>query len=71
MSFGQPISVARSEVEKYKTGGIQKREAVTNLIRAGREALMTVTVNSPDYETLKVRFIVKWNDVLFENVSSI
>ncbi|CAM0141891.1 Glycerol-3-phosphate/dihydroxyacetone phosphate acyltransferase [Umbelopsis sp. WA50703] len=54
VSFGQPILIARAEVEKYKAGGVQKREAVTNLIRAGRQALMTVTVNSPDYETLKV-----------------
>jgi hypothetical protein len=71
VSFGQPILIARAEVEKYKAGGVQKREAVTNLIRAGRQALMTVTVNSPDYETLKVRFNIKMNSNFCRNVNGI
>ncbi|CAO3679169.1 unnamed protein product [Umbelopsis ramanniana] len=54
ISYGVPITIPRSEVEKYKAGGIQKHEAISNLIKVGQEALRTVTVNSPDYETLRV-----------------
>ncbi|KAH8548115.1 hypothetical protein BGW37DRAFT_431484 [Umbelopsis sp. PMI_123] len=54
ISYGTPITIPQSEVEKYKAGGAQKYEAVSNLIKVGQEALRTVTVNSPDYETLRV-----------------
>ncbi|KAI9284072.1 hypothetical protein BC943DRAFT_361418 [Umbelopsis sp. AD052] len=54
ISYGVPITIPRTEVEKYKSGGIQKHEAISNLIKVGQEALRTVTVNSPDYETLRV-----------------
>jgi glycerol-3-phosphate O-acyltransferase / dihydroxyacetone phosphate acyltransferase len=56
ISYGVPITIPRSEVEKYKAGGVQKHEAISNLIKVGQEALRTVTVNSPDYETLRVKW---------------
>lgn len=62
ISYGAPIPISRSEVEKFKVGGIQKREAIANLIKAGQEGLKTVTVNSPDYETLRVSYkmLIYW-----------
>lgn len=54
VSFGQPISVDRNDVEKYKLGGKDKREAVTKLLDQSDEAFKSVTVNAPDYDTLMV-----------------
>lgn len=54
MSFGQPISIDKSLVEKYKVGGKDKREAVTQLLDQSDEAFKRVTVNTPDFDTLMV-----------------
>lgn len=54
VSFGQPISLDKNDVEKYKLGGKDKREAVTKLLDQSDEAFKTVTVNAPDYDTLMV-----------------
>jgi hypothetical protein len=54
VSFGQPISIDKADVEKYKLGGKDKREAVTKLLDQSDEAFKTVTVNAPDYDTLMV-----------------
>lgn len=52
VSFGQPLSISPSDVEKYMLGGKDKREAVTKLLDQSDEAFKTVTVNAPDYDTL-------------------
>ncbi|CEP09741.1 hypothetical protein [Parasitella parasitica] len=54
VSFGQPMTIDRADVEKYKQGGKNKREAVTKLLDQSDEAFKAVTVNAPDYDTLMV-----------------
>lgn len=53
VEFGNPIEVPRELIEKYKNG--QRREAVGELLDTIYHALLAVTVNGPDYETLMVR----------------
>ncbi|RAO65738.1 uncharacterized protein BHQ10_001750 [Talaromyces amestolkiae] len=50
VEFGSPIEVPRELVEKYKRG--ERREAVGELLDTIYHALLAVTVNGPDYETL-------------------
>lgn len=52
VEFGSPIEVPRELVEKYKRG--ERREAVGELLDTIYHALLAVTVNGPDYETLMV-----------------
>lgn len=52
IEFGNPIDVPPELVELYKSG--QRREAVGKLLDTVFQALVTVTVTSPDYETLMV-----------------
>lgn len=52
IEFGSPIEVPRELVEKYKRG--ERREAVGELLDTIYHALLAVTVNGPDYETLMV-----------------
>ncbi|KAI8082478.1 uncharacterized protein B0P05DRAFT_468314 [Gilbertella persicaria] len=52
VSFGQPIFIDKADIENYRRGGEQKREAVTKLLDQSDEAFKTVTVNAPDYDTL-------------------
>ncbi|KAI8890293.1 hypothetical protein K501DRAFT_237319 [Backusella circina FSU 941] len=54
VSFGHPISLDPKDVEDFKAGGKEKRDAITKLLDKGDEAFKTVTVNTPDYETLMV-----------------
>ncbi|KAF7724576.1 hypothetical protein EC973_000884 [Apophysomyces ossiformis] len=54
ISYGQPIEIDREDVEKFKKGGKEKREAVTRLLDQSDEAFKTVTINAPDYDTLKM-----------------
>ncbi|GAN03179.1 glycerol-3-phosphate acyltransferase Sct1 [Mucor ambiguus] len=54
VSFGQPMTIDKADVAKYKLGGKDKREAVTKLLDQSDEAFKTVTVNAPDYDTLMV-----------------
>lgn len=56
VSYGTPISIDRSLVEKYKQGGAAKREAIAELLKDGQNGLRSVTVNAPNYETLMVRY---------------
>lgn len=55
VSFGHPISIDKKDIENYKLGGEAKREAVTRLLDLSDEAFKTVTVNTPDYDTLMVK----------------
>ncbi|CAG8482124.1 10324_t:CDS:2 [Paraglomus occultum] len=54
VEFGAPISVPRELVQKYNKGGNYKREACGKLLDTIYNALISVTVNTPDYETLMV-----------------
>lgn len=55
VSFGHPISLDPKDIEDFKAGGKAKRDAITKVLDKGDEAFKTVTVNTPDYETLMVR----------------
>lgn len=53
IEFGTPVEVPAELVELYKQG--ERREAVTRLLETVYQALVAVTVTSPDYDTLMVR----------------
>jgi glycerol-3-phosphate O-acyltransferase / dihydroxyacetone phosphate acyltransferase len=50
VEFGNPVEVPRELVELYKKG--ERREAVSQLLDMIYNALVAVTVTSPDYDTL-------------------
>ncbi|KAI9770191.1 MAG: hypothetical protein M1839_003257 [Geoglossum umbratile] len=50
IEFGNPIEVPDGLVELYKKG--EKREAVRSLLETIYQSLVSVTVTSPDYDTL-------------------
>ncbi|KAF7299209.1 Protein kinase domain-containing protein [Mycena indigotica] len=52
VEFGRALQVPAELVELFKKGGAQKREAVANLLDLIFNALKTVTVLAPDYDTL-------------------
>ncbi|KZT68983.1 hypothetical protein DAEQUDRAFT_670412 [Daedalea quercina L-15889] len=52
VEFGTALDVPPELVEMYKEGGAQKREAVGKLLDYIYDALKTVTIRAPDYETL-------------------
>jgi glycerol-3-phosphate O-acyltransferase/dihydroxyacetone phosphate acyltransferase len=52
IEFGNPIEVPDGLVELYKKG--EKREAVRSLLETIYQSLVSVTVTSPDYDTLMV-----------------
>ncbi|KAF0383963.1 bifunctional glycerol-3-phosphate/glycerone-phosphate O-acyltransferase SCT1 [Gigaspora margarita] len=54
VEFGSPILIPRELVEKYRKGGQNKRDACSDLLGIIYNGLKTVTVNTPDYETLMV-----------------
>jgi glycerol-3-phosphate O-acyltransferase/dihydroxyacetone phosphate acyltransferase len=54
VSYGPAITIKPELVEKYKEGGAAKREAIAELIDDGYERLKSVTINSPNYDTLMV-----------------
>jgi glycerol-3-phosphate O-acyltransferase / dihydroxyacetone phosphate acyltransferase len=54
IEFAQPISISPDMVEKYQMGGKAKREACGDLLEQIAQSLQSVTVNTPDYETLQV-----------------
>ena len=56
IEFGNPIEVPPELVKLYKEG--QKRDAVGSLLETIYQALVTVTVTCPDYESLMVCPIV-------------
>ena len=59
IEFGPPLDVASELVEKFKEGGLEKRQAVSNLLDQVYNALKAVTVRAPDYDTLMVRRILE------------
>ncbi|KAI0091747.1 glycerol-3-phosphate O-acyltransferase [Irpex rosettiformis] len=54
VEFGHAMDVDEELVELYKKGGKEKREAVGKLLDVIYDALKTVTIRAPDYETLQV-----------------
>ncbi|KAJ7722893.1 hypothetical protein DFH07DRAFT_856402 [Mycena maculata] len=52
VEFGRALDVPAELVDMFKQGGAQKREAVTKFLDLIFNALKTVTVRAPDYETL-------------------
>lgn len=50
VEFGNPVDVPKELVELYKRG--ERREAVGQLLDTVYQALVAVTVTSPDYDTL-------------------
>ena len=50
VEFGNPLEVPKELVELYKSG--ERREAVSQLLDTVYQALVAVTVTSPDYDTL-------------------
>ncbi|KAG8835870.1 hypothetical protein FRC17_000420 [Serendipita sp. 399] len=54
VEFGKAIAVPEELVEQFKTGGTAKREASGKLLDIIFDALKTVTVRAPDYDTLMV-----------------
>ncbi|KAI9293959.1 hypothetical protein K502DRAFT_317659 [Neoconidiobolus thromboides FSU 785] len=54
VEYGQPITISKEMVEQFKKGGLEKRQAGTKLLSEISDALKNVTLNTPDYETLKI-----------------
>ena len=53
IEFGTPLDVPKELVEKFKHG--ERREAIGSMLETVYNALVTVTVTSPNYDTLMVR----------------
>lgn len=54
VEFGTALDVPEDLVQMFKEGGTQKRQAVGKLLDYIYDALKTVTIRAPDYETLMV-----------------
>jgi len=54
IEFGPALDVPKEFVEKFKRGGLEKREALSEFLDLVYEALKTVTIRAPDYDTLMV-----------------
>lgn len=54
VEFGAPLDVPRELVEEFGRGGGNKRDACGKLLDLIYDGLKTVTVRTPDYETLMV-----------------
>ena len=52
IEFGTPLDVPPDLVEEFKTGS--RREAIGRMLEHIYNALVSVTVTSPDYDTLMV-----------------
>ncbi|KAF9264708.1 glycerol-3-phosphate O-acyltransferase [Marasmius fiardii PR-910] len=52
VEFGTALDVPEELVEMFKQGGTQKRDAVAQFLDLIYDALKTVTVRAPDYDTL-------------------
>jgi glycerol-3-phosphate O-acyltransferase/dihydroxyacetone phosphate acyltransferase len=55
IEFGNALDVPMDLVDKYVGG--ERREAIGTMLEKVREALLSVTVTAPDYETLMVSFL--------------
>lgn len=57
VEFGEAMDVPQELVDMFKQGGAQKREAVSKFLDLIYDAMKTVTVRAPDYDTLMVSLI--------------
>lgn len=58
IEFGTPLDIPLDLVDKYVGDG--RREAIGTMLEMVREALITVTVTAPDYETLMVSHSISY-----------
>lgn len=54
VEFGDPLDISPELVSDFKLGGEKKRIAIEKHLKSVEEALKTVTVNVPDFETLQI-----------------
>lgn len=54
IEFGSPMTIPPELVELFSTGGEKKREACSKLMDMIYDGLKTVTLRTPDYDTLMV-----------------
>ncbi|OBZ75539.1 hypothetical protein A0H81_04406 [Grifola frondosa] len=52
VEFGTPLDVPQDLVDMFKLGGTHKRDAVGKFLNVIYDALKTVTIRAPDYDTL-------------------
>ncbi|KAG6854305.1 hypothetical protein C0991_008200 [Blastosporella zonata] len=52
VEFGSALDVPPEYVAMFKEGGVRKREAVAQFLNLIYDALKTVTIRAPDYDTL-------------------
>lgn len=58
VEFGSAIDVPDALVELFKKGGEEKRQASAELLDIVYDGLKTVTVRTPDYDTLMVSYFL-------------
>lgn len=56
VEFGTPVEIPPELVEMYKNG--ERREAVAQVLETVYQSLVSVTVTSPDYDTLMVSIVL-------------
>lgn len=54
VEFGDPVDVPLELVEDFKSGNERKRQAIETHLKSLADALKTVTVGVPDFETLRI-----------------
>jgi glycerol-3-phosphate O-acyltransferase/dihydroxyacetone phosphate acyltransferase len=54
VEFGPALDIPKELVEQFSKGGDEKRKAAGKLLDMIYDALKTVTIRAPDYETLMV-----------------
>lgn len=70
VEFGSPIDVPDELVDLFKKGGEEKRQASAKLLDIVYEALKTVTIRTPDYETLMVRPYIFSDGIRFSSLAA-
>ncbi len=68
VEFGGALDVPEELMEMFKQGGTQKREAVAKFLDLVYDALKTVTVRAPDYDTLMVANPALIINIVFEDL---
>eukprot|EP01147_Barroeca_monosierra_P008391 gene8392-919_t len=59
LDFGHPIDVDQKLVEEYKAGGEQRRQAISSLMTTVQDALNSVVVSAPDYDSLRLLWAIR------------
>jgi glycerol-3-phosphate O-acyltransferase / dihydroxyacetone phosphate acyltransferase len=61
IEFGTPIDVPPELAHKFGHG--DRRDSIAKLLETIREGLISVTVTTPDYDTLMVRHFISFVDL--------